>query len=53
MESEFSRAAPLANGDEPAVIMRAYPQLDQDRVRLAAIYATAHPRRGRPRTRTG
>lgn len=43
----------LANGDEPAAIMRAYPQLDQDRVRLAAIYATAHPRRGRPRTKTG
>ncbi len=43
----------LANGDDPAAIVRAYPQLDQDRVRLAAIYATAHPRRGRPRTKTG
>ena len=42
----------LANGDDPATIIQAYPQLDQARVRLAAIYATAHPRRGRPRTKT-
>src|SRR5712692_215771 len=38
----------LANGDAPAAIVRAYPQLDRDRVRLAAVYATAYPRRGRP-----
>jgi len=37
----------------PATIVQAYPQLNRDRVRLAAIYATAHPRRGRPRTKTG
>jgi uncharacterized protein (DUF433 family) len=42
----------LANGDDPAMILQAYPQLDRVRIRLAAIYATAHPRRGRPRTKT-
>jgi len=41
----------LANGDNPAAIVRAYPQLDKERVRLAAIYALAYPRRGRPRTK--
>jgi uncharacterized protein (DUF433 family) len=39
----------LANGDRPAVIAKAYPQLTADRVRLAAIYALAYPPRGRPR----
>jgi len=43
----------LANGDNPAAIVKAYPQLDRDRVRLAATYAVAHPRRGRPRTKAG
>jgi len=38
----------LANGDAPAAIVKAYPKLDQERVRLAAIYAAAYPRRGRP-----
>lgn len=38
----------LANGDSPAAIARAYPQLDKDHVRLAAVYAAAYPRRGRP-----
>jgi uncharacterized protein (DUF433 family) len=33
----------LANGDDP--------QLNGDRVRLAALYALAYPRRGRPRTK--
>jgi uncharacterized protein (DUF433 family) len=41
----------LANGDSAAAIVRAYPRLDRDRVRLAAIYALAYPRRGRPLTR--
>jgi uncharacterized protein (DUF433 family) len=40
----------LANGDRPAAIMKAYPQLDEDRIRLAAVYALAYPSRGRPRT---
>jgi uncharacterized protein (DUF433 family) len=43
----------LANGDEPAAIVRAYPQLDIDRVRLAAVYALAYPRRGRPVVKAG
>jgi uncharacterized protein (DUF433 family) len=43
----------LANGDSPTRIAKAYPQLDKERVRLAAIYALAYPRRGRPRTKTG
>jgi hypothetical protein len=42
----------LANGDSPAAIMKAYPQLDEDRIRLAAVYALAHPSRGRPRTKS-
>jgi uncharacterized protein (DUF433 family) len=41
----------LANGDDSGAIARAYPQLDRDRVRLAAVYALAYPRRGRPRTK--
>ncbi len=41
----------LANGDRPAAISKALPQLDVDRVRLAAIYAQAYPARGRPRTK--
>jgi uncharacterized protein (DUF433 family) len=42
----------LANGDDPAAIVRAYPQLEKEQVQLAAIYALAYPRRGRPRTKT-
>jgi uncharacterized protein (DUF433 family) len=42
----------LANGDDPGAIIKAYPQLDKDRVGLAAIYGLAYPRRGRPRTKT-
>lgn len=42
----------LANGDKPAAIVRAYPQLNKDLIRLAAVYASAYPRRGRPRTKT-
>jgi uncharacterized protein (DUF433 family) len=36
----------LANGDTPDAIVRAYPRLDKERVRLARIYAAAYPRRG-------
>ncbi|MER8785960.1 MULTISPECIES: DUF433 domain-containing protein [unclassified Mesorhizobium] len=38
----------LANGDTPETIRAAYPQLTLDRIRLAADYALAYPRRGRP-----
>jgi len=41
----------LTNGDTPAAIARAYPQLDEEQVRLAATYASAYPRRGRPRAK--
>ena len=39
----------LANGDAPAAIARAYPNLDDRRIKLALVYASAWPRRGRPR----
>jgi uncharacterized protein (DUF433 family) len=42
----------LSNGDDVSTIVKAYPQLDKERVRLAPIYALAYPRRGRPRTKT-
>jgi uncharacterized protein (DUF433 family) len=38
----------LANGDTAEGLAVAYPQLSADRVRLASIYATAYPRKGRP-----
>lgn len=41
----------LANGDDPAAIVRAYPRLNEGLVRLAGVYALAYPRRGRPRTK--
>jgi len=41
----------LANGDRPTAIIKAFPQLDAGRVRLAATYALAYPARGRPRTK--
>jgi uncharacterized protein (DUF433 family) len=42
----------LANGETAAAIVKAYPQLVEDRVRLASIYASAYPPRGRPRTKS-
>lgn len=39
----------LANGDGQAAILAAWPQLTADQVELAAVYAAAYPRRGRPR----
>jgi uncharacterized protein (DUF433 family) len=42
----------LSNGDNLSAIVKAYPQLNKERVRLAAIYALAYPRRGRPRAKT-
>jgi hypothetical protein len=38
----------LANGDTPAAIHAAYPQLTLDQIGLAPDYASAYPRRGRP-----
>jgi uncharacterized protein (DUF433 family) len=41
----------LANGDKRAAILRAYPLLDEEKIRLAAIYTLAYPPRGRPRAK--
>lgn len=39
----------LANGDAPAALLDAYPALDEQRLHLATVYASAYPRRGRPK----
>jgi uncharacterized protein (DUF433 family) len=41
----------LANGDDAAAIVRAYPQLDATKIQLGALYAATYPQRGRPRTK--
>lgn len=38
----------VANGDSVEAVVAAYPSLTADQVELACVYATAHPRRGRP-----
>ena len=39
----------LANGDSAEAIGEAYPQLSREQIELAAFFARAYPRRGRPR----
>ena len=39
----------LANGDGVESIREAFPQLSEAQIELAAFYARAYPRRGRPR----
>ena len=39
----------LANGDSPDAIGKAFAQLDEDHIALAALYSSAYPRRGRPK----
>ena len=39
----------MANGDSIGSIRAAYPQLSGSQIELAAFYARAYPRRGRPR----
>ncbi len=39
----------LANGNSVDAVREAFPQLSQAQIELAAFYATAYPRRGRPR----
>ena len=39
----------MANGDSIGSIRAAYPQLSESQIELAAFYARAYPRRGRPR----
>ncbi|TWB53089.1 uncharacterized protein (DUF433 family) [Rhizobium sp. ERR 922] len=46
----YDVAASLAAGHSIERILEAYPSVDAERVRLAAIYAEANPLRGRPRS---
>ena len=39
----------LSNGDSADAIHEAFPQLSKEQIELAAFYARAYPRRGRPR----
>ena len=39
----------FANGDSIRAILEAFPQLSEAQIELAAFYAEAYPRRGRPR----
>ena len=41
----------LSEGETPETLRNGYPRLTQEMVRLAPIYAGAHPLRGRPRKR--
>jgi hypothetical protein len=41
----------LAQGATPQEIVEGYPSLSTEQVRLARVYASAHPRRGRPTSR--
>jgi uncharacterized protein (DUF433 family) len=41
----------LTNSDDPAAIVRAYPQLAAMKIQLGVLYVTAYPQRGRPRTK--
>ncbi len=39
----------LANGDSVEQLLEAFPKLSETQIELAAFYARAYPRRGRPR----
>jgi uncharacterized protein (DUF433 family) len=39
----------VAQGSKPAELIESYPRLNDEMIRLAPIYATAYPLRGRPR----
>ena len=41
----------LTQGATPEEIVEGYPSLSTEQVRLARVYASAHPRRGRPAAR--
>ncbi len=41
----------LSQGETPETLRRGYPRLTDEMVRLAPLYAHAHPLRGRPRKR--
>ncbi len=40
----------LANGDSPDAVGESFPQLSEEHIVLAVLYASAYPRRGRPRS---
>jgi uncharacterized protein (DUF433 family) len=39
----------LGQGETPDTLRRGYPRLNDEMIRLAPLYASAHPLRGRPR----
>jgi len=41
----------LSQGETPGTVRRGYPRLTDEMIRLAPLYADAHPLRGRPRKR--
>ena len=43
----------VANGDAIPDLLEAYPALTKEKIESASIYATAYPRRGRPREVSG
>ncbi len=43
----------VANGDAIPDLLEAYPALTKDKIESAIIYASAYPRRGRPRKVSG
>jgi uncharacterized protein (DUF433 family) len=49
----YDIAASIAAGHEVGRVKAAYPELDDERIELASLYAQANPPRGRPRARNG
>lgn len=45
----YGVAAMLAAGADETELLEGYPKLDRRKLELARIWATAHPRRGRPK----
>ena len=43
----------LGQGETPDTLRRGYPRLNDEMIRLAPLYAGAHPLRGRPRKQPG
>lgn len=43
----------LRQGETRAALRKGYPRITDEMIRLAPIYAEAHPARGRPRKRPG
>lgn len=45
----YDVAASVAAGESTERILEAYPTIDEEKINLASLYATANPPRGRPR----